>query len=61
MLAAGETRQRSTIMHKAVLGFLAVDYVNGNVAPGVLANYSGAYPHRAHVSCLHAGDGSPCQ
>jgi len=43
MLAAGETRQRSTIMHKAVLGFLAVDYVNGNVAPGVLANYSGAY------------------
>jgi len=30
-------------MHKAVLGFPAVDYVNGNVAPGVLANYSGAY------------------
>lgn len=43
------------------LGFLAVDYVNGNVAPGMLANYSGAYPHRAHVSCLDASDGSPCR
>ncbi len=43
------------------LGFLALDYVNGNAAPGVLANYSGAYPHRAHVTCIKASDGSPCQ
>ena len=32
-------------------GFLAVQYVNGNVTPGVLANYSGSFPHRSHVTC----------
>jgi len=41
------------------LGFLAVDYVNANVSPGVLANYSGAYPHRAHVTCITA-QGAVC-
>jgi hypothetical protein len=41
------------------LGFLAVDYVNTNVSPGVLANYSGAYPHRAHVTCITA-QGAVC-
>jgi hypothetical protein len=43
------------------LGFLALDYVNGNATPGVLANYSGAYAHRAHVTCMKASDDSPCQ
>jgi hypothetical protein len=43
------------------LGFAAIDYVNGNAAPGLLANYSGAYPHRAHAACIKASDGSPCQ
>jgi len=42
------------------LGFLAIDYVNANASPGVLANYSGAYPHRAHVTCVKVSDGSPC-
>jgi hypothetical protein len=32
-------------------GFLAVQYVNGNVTPGTLANYSGAYRHRSTVAC----------
>lgn len=39
------------------VGFLAVNYVNGNVSPGVLSNYSGAYPHRSWVSCSPA---PPC-
>jgi hypothetical protein len=33
------------------IGFAAIDYVNGNVTPGTLANYSGAYPHRSAVAC----------
>ncbi len=32
-------------------GFLAIDYVNGNVMPGTLANYSGATEHRSSVAC----------
>jgi hypothetical protein len=34
------------------IGFAAIDYVNGNVTPGTLANYSGAYRHRSTVACL---------
>ena len=41
------------------LGFAAIDYVNANVTLGVLANYSGAYPHRAHVTCV-TEQGSAC-
>ena len=33
------------------LGFAVIDYVNGNVTPEILANYSGAYPHRSTVAC----------
>jgi len=33
------------------IGFAATNYVNGNVTPGTLANYSGAYPHRSAVVC----------
>ena len=33
------------------IGLLGIDYVNTNVTPGVLANYSGASRHRAAVSC----------
>ena len=33
------------------IGFAAIDYVNGNVTPGTLANYSGAYRHRSTVAC----------
>lgn len=40
------------------VGFAAVNYVNHNVAGGVLANYSGAVPHRSTITC--AGD-AHCQ
>jgi hypothetical protein len=37
-----------------VTGFLAVNYINSNNgAPGVLANYSGLYRHRASRSCTN--------
>jgi hypothetical protein len=39
-------------------GFLALEYVNGNVTPGTLANYSGATAHRSSVSCTR-GSGPP--
>jgi hypothetical protein len=36
------------------VGFLAVNYINSNVTPGVLSNYSGVYPHRSTVSCKNS-------
>jgi len=33
------------------IGFLAVDYINANSTPGVLANYSGVYRHKSTVAC----------
>jgi hypothetical protein len=55
------TSNGSTLFGLPALGFLALDYVNGNVTPGVLANYSGAYPHRAHVTCEKTADPqTPC-
>lgn len=36
------------------LGFAATNYVNGNAAPGLLSNYSGAFPHRATIACTVA-------
>jgi hypothetical protein len=41
-----------------VFGFLAVNFVNGNVTPGVLSNYSGVNKHRATVACSTTGDPS---
>ncbi len=37
-----------------VIGFEAVRYINGNVSPGVLANYTMATPLRADVACVGA-------
>ena len=37
-----------------VAGFLGVNYINANVTPGVLSNYSGAYPHRSTASCANS-------
>jgi len=37
-----------------IAGFLAVNYVNANVTPGVLSNYSATYPHRSHASCANS-------
>ena len=36
------------------IGFLAVNYVNANVTPGVLSNYSAVYPHRSKASCTNS-------
>jgi hypothetical protein len=33
------------------IGFAVTNYVNANVAPGVLSNYSAAYPHRPAAAC----------
>ena len=41
-----------------LFGFVAETYINGNVIPGVLANYSGTYRHRGSVACATA-TGSP--
>jgi hypothetical protein len=35
-------------------GFAATNYINANVTPGVLSNYSAAYPHRSHASCSNS-------
>jgi hypothetical protein len=43
------------------IGFAAVNYVNANAAPGVLANYSGALPHRAHLACISGATANPCE
>ncbi|TDR44028.1 hypothetical protein DFR29_106175 [Tahibacter aquaticus] len=39
-------------------GFQAVNYVNANLTPGVLSNYSGAFRHRAVRACANAVSGS---
>jgi hypothetical protein len=36
------------------VGFAATNYVNANVTPGVLSNYSGLYPHRSTASCTNS-------
>ena len=35
-------------------GFEAVNYINTNVAAGVLSNYSGLFRHRASRACTNA-------
>jgi hypothetical protein len=39
-------------------GFQAVNYINANAAPGVLANYSASLRHRALRRCVNARSGS---
>ena len=36
------------------IGFAAINYINANVTPGVLSNYSAVYPHRSHASCTNS-------
>jgi len=36
------------------IGFAATNYINATVTPGVLSNYSAAYPHRTHASCTNS-------
>jgi hypothetical protein len=42
------------------IGFAAINYVNANVTPGLLSNYSAVYPHRSSVqTCPDAGIACP--
>jgi hypothetical protein len=44
------------------IGFLAVNYINANVTPGVLSNYSALYPHRSSAICTNSTNPqSACQ
>ena len=45
-----------------VIGFEAVRYINGNLSPGVLANYTVAAPLRSAIACVNPLDGRemPC-
>lgn len=58
---AGDTRSRlpagttgPSLIGLPVLGFEAVKYVNGNISPGVLANYTVARPLGATANCANA-------
>jgi hypothetical protein len=43
-------------------GFAATNYINANVTPGVLSNYSAVYPHRTSASCTNSTNSqSACQ
>ena len=43
-----------------VTGFMVYNVINANAQPGLLANYSGAFPHRANVSCQGGGGTETC-
>ena len=43
-----------------VIGFAAIEYVNANVTPGVLANYSGAFSLQSTASCTRASGSGSC-
>lgn len=48
--------RRGTVLRGLpLIGFEAVRYINGNVSPGALANYTLATPLRATVACAQAG------
>ena len=52
----------ATFVGLPALGFLATNFINANVAPGVLSNYSGVYPHRSTESCTNSTNPqSACQ
>jgi hypothetical protein len=52
----------NTFTGMPVAGFLAVNYINANVTPGVLSNYSAVYPHRSGVGCTNSTNPqSTCQ
>ena len=44
-----------------VIGFVAENFTDNNVTPGVLANYSAAIPHRSTLTCTQVPSGTACQ
>jgi hypothetical protein len=54
--------QHDVFIGLPVVGFLAVNYINANVTPGVLSNYSAVYSHRSSASCANSTNPqSACQ
>lgn len=47
-----------TLVGLPVVGFYANNVINANASPGLLANYSGVWRHKAHRSCT--GDDAAC-
>lgn len=51
-LSAGQADGYMATLHGLpVTGFMVYNIINANAAPGRLANYGGAFPHRATVVC----------
>jgi hypothetical protein len=44
-----------------MIGFVAENFINDNVTPDVLANYSAAIPHRSTLQCTLKSTGAPCE
>lgn len=42
----------ATLYSLPVTGFMVYNIINANAAPGRLANYGGALPHRASMLCF---------
>jgi hypothetical protein len=41
-------------------GFMVYNVINANAQPGMLANYSGLFPHRTYFYCVSGLPGHPC-
>ena len=46
----GEDGRALDLRGRPVNGFMAYDIINANAQPGLLANYSGLFPHRGRVA-----------
>jgi len=49
-----------TLVGLPVTGFMVYNVINANAQPGMLANYSGAFPHRATTSCAGGSGTESC-
>ena len=56
--SSGGSGDTVTLMGLPVTGFMAYNVINTNAQPGLLANYSGLFAHRASASCRSAGLGT---
>ncbi|MGH8173346.1 MAG: hypothetical protein ACREPX_09365 [Rhodanobacteraceae bacterium] len=45
-----------TLIGLPAIGFMAYNIINTRALPGMLANYGGAFPHRATFACESDGD-----
>jgi len=61
-LPGGEDAQGANVSLQGlpVTGFMAYNVINANAQPGMLANYSGVFPHRSTVSCQGGSGTETC-